>query len=80
MTEDAAQGGKPGLPKLVWTFISRPSMRYALGTLVLVGFVGGIVFWGGFNWSMEATNTETFCISCHEMERNVYREYKRTVH
>ncbi|MCG8597178.1 MAG: NapC/NirT family cytochrome c, partial [Kiloniellales bacterium] len=38
------------------------------------------VFWGGFNWSMELTNTETFCISCHEMERNAYREYRTTIH
>lgn len=43
-------------------------------------FVGGIVFWGGFNTVLEATNTETFCISCHEMRDNVYEEYKETVH
>lgn len=29
---------------------------------------------------MEATNTMTFCISCHEMEDNVYAEYKGTIH
>lgn len=29
---------------------------------------------------MEATNTLEFCISCHEMEDNVYEEYKPTVH
>jgi len=43
-------------------------------------FVVGIVFWGGFNWSLELTNTESFCISCHEMEQNVYQEYKNTIH
>jgi len=43
-------------------------------------FVMGIVFWGAFNWSMEMTNTEEFCISCHEMEQNVYQEYKSTIH
>lgn len=47
---------------------------------VLVGFVVGVLFWGGFNWSMEITNTESFCISCHEMENNVYQEYKETIH
>jgi len=46
----------------------------------VTGFVAGIIFWGGFNWSMELTNNETFCITCHEMEQNVFREYKRTVH
>jgi len=48
--------------------------------LLLAGIVLGIVLWGGFNWSMEMTNSETFCISCHEMEENVYQEYKETIH
>ena len=43
-------------------------------------FVAGIVFWGGFNTAMEYTNREEFCISCHEMENNVYQEYRSTVH
>ena len=52
----------------------------SLGSLLIGGFVAGIIFWGGFNTAMEATNTETFCISCHEMEENVYKEYKNTIH
>lgn len=40
----------------------------------------GIIFWGGFNTAMEATNTMAFCISCHEMEATVYQEYKHSVH
>jgi len=40
----------------------------------------GVIFWGGFNTAMEATNTMEFCISCHEMEENVYQEYKKTIH
>jgi len=40
----------------------------------------GVVIWGGFNWAMEATNNETFCISCHEMKKNVFAEYTGTVH
>jgi len=43
-------------------------------------FISGIIFWGGFNTSMEMTNNESFCISCHEMRNNVYREYQETVH
>ncbi len=43
-------------------------------------FVGGIIFWGGFNTAMEATNTKQFCISCHEMRDFVYEEYKGTIH
>jgi cytochrome c-type protein NapC len=51
-----------------------------LGSLLVAGFVTGIIFWGGFNTAMEATNTEEFCIGCHEMKDNVYQEYKDTVH
>jgi len=43
-------------------------------------FIGGIMFWGAFHWSLELTNTEQFCISCHEMRDNPYKEYKTTVH
>jgi cytochrome c-type protein NapC len=64
----------------LWRMFWRPSVRYSLGTLLIVGFVAGIIFWGGFNTAMEISNTETFCISCHEMEENVYREYQNTIH
>lgn len=43
-------------------------------------FITGIIFWGGFNTALEVTNTENFCISCHEMRDNVYKEYRKTVH
>lgn len=54
--------------------------KFSVITILVGAFIFGIVFWGGFNWAMEATNTETFCISCHEMEENVYQEYKKTIH
>jgi cytochrome c-type protein NapC len=60
--------------------LRRPSVKYSLLTLLTVGFVSGIIFWGGFNTVLEATNTEQFCISCHEMRDNVYEEYKHTIH
>ncbi len=63
-----------------WRALWRPTTKYALGVLLMVGFVGGIVFWGGFNTFMEYTNTLEFCISCHEMRDNVYQEYKKTIH
>lgn len=50
-----------------------------LGFVALI-FVAGIVFWGGFNTALEVTNTEKFCISCHEMRDNVYQEYRNTIH
>jgi cytochrome c-type protein NapC len=63
-----------------WRALRRPSTRYSSGALLTVGVVTGIILWGAFNTAMEATNTETFCISCHEMKENVYREYKKTIH
>ena len=63
-----------------WRVISRPSAYFSLGFLTLGGFVCGVVFWGGFNTALELTNTERFCISCHEMNDNVYQELTQTVH
>jgi cytochrome c-type protein NapC len=64
----------------VWRDIGRPSVHYSIGALTLGGFVAGIMFWGGFNTTLEATNSEKFCISCHEMQENVYQELRETVH
>ena len=61
-------------------FLRRPSARFSLATLLVVGFVGGIAFWGAFNTALEATNRLEFCISCHEMRDTVYQEYKETIH
>jgi len=71
---------KPGLLRRVWTWIRHPAATIAVGTLLASGFVAGVLFWGGFNWGMELTNTETFCISCHEMKENVFVEYRNTIH
>ncbi len=67
-------------PTRVWATLRKPSLRYSLMGLIGGGFVAGIVFWGGFNTVMEATNTMTFCTSCHEMRDNVYKEYDKTIH
>jgi cytochrome c-type protein NapC len=63
-----------------WRTLTRPSAYYSLGFLTIGGFVGGVIFWGGFNTAMELTNTEGFCISCHEMRDNVFEEIKPTIH
>ena len=60
--------------------IRRPSAKYSLLSLVVVGFFSGVILWGGFNYAVEETNTMEFCISCHEMHDNVYQEYKKTIH
>ena len=56
-----------GRIRQVWRFIASPHATVALGTLVVVGFVSGIISRGGFNWSMEMTNNQEFCVSCHEI-------------
>jgi len=53
---------------------------FIVSSSVFGGIVLGILFWGGFNWTLEMTNTEEFCISCHEMEDNVYVELQETIH
>jgi cytochrome c-type protein NapC len=54
--------------------------RRLLTLTTMLFFLGGVVFWGGFNWFMELTNTGEFCISCHEMGDTVYPEYKKSIH
>jgi cytochrome c-type protein NapC len=57
-----------------------PPRYFSLAFLTLGGFLSGVFFWGGFNTILEATNTERFCVSCHEMRRNVFAELQNTIH
>lgn len=66
--------------KRYWDLLSKPSLHFSLGFLTLGGFIAGIIFWGGFNTAMEVTNTEPFCIACHEMQSNPYQELQGTIH
>ena len=61
-------------------FLRKPSAKYSILALIVVGFFTGIIFWGGFHTALEATNSLEFCTGCHEMRDNVYQEYKETVH
>jgi cytochrome c-type protein NapC len=71
---------KPGLLKRCWQALTKPS-KYSLLAVLSLGVIAGVVFWGGFNTALEATNKEAFCISCHEMRDNVYKEYsENTIH
>ncbi|MDP6342041.1 MAG: NapC/NirT family cytochrome c [Alphaproteobacteria bacterium] len=79
MTDDDRAIAANPLARL-WRWFWRPSARHSLGAIFIVGGVAGVIFWGGFNTFMEYTNTLSFCISCHEMEANVYREYRKTTH
>jgi cytochrome c-type protein NapC len=63
-----------------WRTLTLPSKFFSLGFLTLGGFIAGIVFWGGFNTALELTNTETFCVGCHEMRNNVFVDLRTTIH
>ena len=71
---------QPGILSRAWGALRKPSAKWSVLALVVVGFFAGIIFWGGFHTALEATNTIEFCTSCHEMHDNVYEEYKGTVH
>ena len=74
-------GDRPGFLGRIWRTLRRPSTGFSLLTLLVIGFAAGVIVWGGFNTVVEATNRESFCISCHEMKDNVYKEYaNNTIH
>lgn len=64
------------LLKRFWKRLSTPS-KAAAGVVLLMGFVGGLLFWGAFNTGMEATNTEQFCSGCHAP---IAKEIRETIH
>ena len=76
---------RPGLwarikANLWFRALFKPSTHFSLAFLTLGGFIAGVAFWGAFNTGLEIANTETFCITCHEMRDNVYQELQSTVH
>ena len=70
----------PGFIRRMWRKFWTPAGATSLGMLLIGGFAAGVILWGGFNWALEMTNKEKFCISCHEMEDNVFAEYQGTIH
>jgi cytochrome c-type protein NapC len=70
---------KPGLLSRYWLMMKRPS-PVALGIVATFFFVSGILYMRAFDWTMAVTNTEQFCIGCHEMEDHVYPAYTESIH
>lgn len=62
-----------------WNKLFRSCVRHPYITISIF-VMTGLFFWGTVNLGMDFTNNEKFCISCHEMENNVYQEYKKTIH
>jgi cytochrome c-type protein NapC len=81
MADAPKDAGGSGFIRRSWEVLRRPSASYSLLTLLVVGFVAGILFWGGFHTALEVTNTLEFCANtCHEMHDTVYKEYQQTIH
>ena len=54
-------------------------IRLGLGVALGALFIARILMAGGAA-GLAWTNTEAFCISCHEMRDNVYQEFRGTIH
>ncbi len=54
-------------------------IRLGLGVTLVAVLVTGVLVAGGAA-GLAWTNTEQFCIGCHEMRDNVYAEFKDTIH
>ena len=61
------QSKSPGFIRRIWNWFWTPAVAISSGFLLIAGFLAGILFWGGFHWSMEMTNTEEFCVGCHNL-------------
>lgn len=70
--------------KRTWQALKSRCATCATTTLILAGggaglAVAGLLMAGGA-YGLAWTNTEGFCISCHEMRSNPYAEYQDTIH
>jgi len=54
-------------------------IRLGVGVALVALLVAGVLMAAGAA-GLAWTNTEGFCISCHEMRENVYAEFKDTIH
>lgn len=70
--------------KRTWEALRNRCATCATTTLILGGAVVGLTAAGlllaGGAYGLAWTNTESFCISCHEMRDNPYAEYQDTIH
>ena len=57
-----------------------PKSKFAWLGIFVAGGVAGILFLSGSGMLFDKSESLEYCISCHEMEQNVYQEYKQTIH
>ncbi len=63
----------------LWRALLRPSARWSILALVIVGIVIGVALIVLPHVGIKLTSTTEFCVSCHSMQP-VYQEYKQSVH
>ncbi len=66
--------------KCLWGWFWRPARRFTWGAIFSLGILTGVVGLVSLNTLEEYTGTLEFCVSCHEMRNNTYKEYQKTVH
>lgn len=64
----------------LWTKFKQWDRKWRYGGAAIGGLALGAIGLGGLNFTMYATNSTEFCISCHEMRDTVYEEYKKSIH
>ena len=64
--------------KRYWKKLTGPAGKISMGALLAIGFVAALVLHGSFNAVMDYTNTQEFCVSCHQDD--VYPEFQLTPH
>ncbi|MCX7160548.1 MAG: NapC/NirT family cytochrome c [Proteobacteria bacterium] len=70
---------KQGWSWLTTTCSTCSRIRLGLGVALTIFLFVGVLLAGGAA-GLAWTNTEAFCIGCHEMQDNVYKEFKGTIH
>ena len=65
--------------KKLFQKLMKPSRKYPIIALVLVGVVIAISGVVAMNKTFEVFSTTEFCTSCHTMQQN-YEEYKQSIH
>ncbi|MGB0513525.1 MAG: NapC/NirT family cytochrome c [Wenzhouxiangellaceae bacterium] len=78
--ENGKSGARRGPVAFLKSLLFHPSARYGTGVLIIVGMAIGIVGWTGMMTVVEASSSDEFCASCHEMQAFVFPEYEMSSH
>ncbi|VFS47593.1 Cytochrome c-type protein TorC [Budvicia aquatica] len=66
--------------KSLWLKLKTPSKKWSVLTILSIGIIIGVAAILVPHAGLEITGSTKFCVSCHEMESTVYKEYQQTTH